>query len=120
MCYFDLVLLFGDVPLKTEASKAEHDFNIPRTDRNKVFDQMEEDFKAAINGMEYAVHQSIEFKGRLNKGAAMGLLANEPVQAGYFLNQKGVMERYPNYKAYYQNVIDITDQCRVKQARVAP
>ena len=31
-------------------------------------------------------------------------------RAGYFLNQKGVMERYPNYKAYYQNVIDITDQ----------
>jgi hypothetical protein len=111
MCYFDLVLLFGDVPLKTEASKAEHDFNIPRTDRNKVFDQMEEDFKAAINGMEYAVDQSIEFKGRLNKGAAMGLLARMNLfRAGYFLNQKGVMERYPNYKAYYQNVIDITDQ----------
>jgi len=41
----------------------------------------------------------------------MGLLARMNLfRAGYFLNQKGVMERYPNYKAYYQNVIDITDQ----------
>ncbi len=111
MSYLDLVLLFSDVPLKTEASKAEHDFNIPRTDRNIVFDQIESDFQEAIEGLEYAVDQSAEFKGRLNKGAALGLLARMNLfRAGYFLNQEGTIDRYPNYMEYYQNVIDITNE----------
>lgn len=110
MSYFDLVVLFGDVPLKTTASKAEHDFNLPRTDRNLVFDQIEADYLEAINGLEYAVDQTQDFSGRLNKGAALGLLARMNLyRAGYFLSQDGEIERYSNYLEYYQNVIDITD-----------
>lgn len=111
MCYFDLVLLFGDVPVKIEASKATHEFNIPRTDRRLVFDQIETDFKEAIRGLKYANDQSGEFEGRLNKGAALGLLARMNLfRAGYFLGQDGQMQRYQNYKEYYQNVIDLTKE----------
>lgn len=111
MAYFDLVLLWGDVPLKTQSSKADHDFNMVRTDRNLVFDQIESDYKKAIEGLEYAVDQKGDFVGRLNKGAAIGLLARMNLfRAGYFLSQEGKIERYPNYKEYYQNVISLTDE----------
>lgn len=111
MCYFDLVLLFGDVPFKTAPSKAEDEFNLARTDRNLIFDQIESDYKEAIKGMEYAADQTADFKGRLNKGAAIGLLARMNLfRAGYFLGQNGTMQRYANYKEYYQNVINLTDE----------
>lgn len=111
MCYLDLVLLWGDVPMKTEASKAEHEFDIARTDRKLVFEQIENDFKEAIEGLEYVNDQDGDFKGRLNKGAALGLLARMNLfRAGYFLGQDGTMQRYSNYKEYYQHVIDITKE----------
>lgn len=111
MCYFDLVLLWGDVPMKTEASKAKHEFTIPRTDRKLVFDQIEKDFNEAIKGLQYASDQEGDLKGRLNKGAALGLLARMNLfKAGYFLGQDAKMQRYTNYKEYYQKVIDITKE----------
>ncbi|NCB69977.1 MAG: RagB/SusD family nutrient uptake outer membrane protein [Bacteroidia bacterium] len=111
MCYFDLVLLFGDAPLKTNASKAQDNFKLARTDRQLIFDLIEEDFKAAIPHLKYAADQSGAYNGRFNKGAAMGMLARVNLfRAGYFLAQDGTMKRYDNYKEYYQNVIDITDE----------
>lgn len=111
MCYFDLVLLFGDVPLKTTSSKAQDNFKLVRTDRNLIFDFIVSDFEAAIPHLKYAADQSGAYNGRLNKGAAMGLLARVNLfRAGYFLAQDGTMKRYENYKKYYQNVIDITDE----------
>lgn len=111
MCYFDLVLLYGDVPLKKTASQSEDNYNVKRTDRNLIFDYIEEDLKAAIEVLEYAQDQTGGYNGRLNKGAAIGLLARVNLfRAGYFLGQNGQMQRYPNYKDYYQNVITLTDE----------
>jgi len=111
MCYFDLVLLFGDVPVKTTASKALDNFKIVRSDRKLVFDLITEDFTAAIPNLDYSSDQGGAYNGRMNKGAAMGLLARVNLfRAGYFLGQNGTMQRYDNYKEYYQKVITITDE----------
>jgi starch-binding outer membrane protein, SusD/RagB family len=111
MCYFDLVLLFGDVPMKTTASKAQDNFKLTRTDRQVIFDLIEDDFEAAIPHLKYSTDQSGAYNGRFNKGAAMGMLARVNLfRAGYFLAQDGTMKRYENYKDYYQKVIDITDE----------
>lgn len=111
MSYFDLVLLFGDVPLKTTASKAQDNFKIARTDRNQIFDLIVSDFEAAIPNLKYTADQTGGYNGRLSKGAAMGLLARVNLfRAGYFLAQDGTTKRYDNYLDYYQRVIDVTDE----------
>lgn len=110
MCYFDLVKLFGDVPLKITASQAQDNFKIARTDRKEIYDFISTDFEAAIPDLPYAKDEGT-YDGRMNKGAAMGLLARVNLyRAGYFLAQDGTIKRYDNYLEYYQKVIDITDE----------
>lgn len=48
LCYFDLVRMWGDVPMKLTSSKKSENFLIPRTDREKVYDQIIEDMTAAV------------------------------------------------------------------------
>lgn len=110
MCYFDLVILFGDVPFTTTPTESD-EFGLTRTDRNVIFDQIEKDYQEAIAHLEYTVDKSSTFDGRLNKGAVMGLLIRMNMfRAGYFLGQDGNMQRYPNYKEYYQKAITLADE----------
>lgn len=110
MCYFDLTLLFGDVPLTLKPSEAEDNFLNPRTDRKVVFDQILSDFDTAVKGLKYHSEGS-SYTGRLTKGAALGLYARANLyRAGYFLGQDGQMQRYDDYMTYFQNVIDITEE----------
>lgn len=111
ICYFDLVRLFGDVPLKTTASKAQDNFKIVRTDRNIVYDTIVADMQSAIPHLKYASAQDGAYNGRINKGAVMGLLARVNLfRGGYYLAQDGQMKRPDNYLDYYRNVIAVTDE----------
>ncbi len=111
ICYFDLVRLFGDVPLKTTASKAQDNFKLSRTDRTIVYDSIIADMKAAIPALKYTADQGGTYNGRLNKGAVMGMLARVYMfRAGYYLAQDGTMKQPDDYKLYYQKAIEITDE----------
>ena len=73
LCYFDLVRMWGDVPMKLTSSKKSENFLIPRTDREKLYDQIIEDMTAAVADLPW--HDEVSYTGRPSKGAAMGLLA---------------------------------------------
>ncbi|MNK23511.1 SusD family protein [compost metagenome] len=99
--YFDLVRLFGDVPLKLTPSKAGEQLNIPSTDRYVIYDQIIKDMKEAAEVLPAA----LPVDERINKWGAKAVLAKVALYAGgYSLRNRGdvgVMERPTNYKTYY-------------------
>lgn len=70
--YFDLVRIFGNVPLITEPLASSEFNNVPQVDRAAVFAQIEEDLLAAIPDL--APSFPAEMAGRLTKGGAQALL----------------------------------------------
>ena len=110
LCYFDLIRIWGDVPLKLKSSSLGDDFMIPRTDRELVYDQIIEDMEAAIPDLPW--HDEMgTYEGRMSKGAAMGMLARAYLyRAGYSLHQDGNMKRPEKYKDYYKRVKEITEE----------
>lgn len=109
MCYFDLTILFGDVPLKLTASKDGDDLKMPKTPRSEVYDQIVKDFKEAIPHLAWK-----EDAERISKGAAIGLLARAYLFRGgyslYDVNGNGEMKRPDNYKEYYTEANKLLDE----------
>lgn len=98
--YFDLVRLFGDVPMKLKSTEATDDVLLPRTDRYEIYTQIIKDMTEAI---ALIPENSAKSKDeRLSKGAVKGMLARVALFAGGFsLRQNAQMERPANYKEYY-------------------
>jgi hypothetical protein len=108
MAYFDLVILFGDVPLKLTYSRSQDNFALERTDKEIVYDAIIQDFKEAAAELDW--HDAGTYVGRLSKGAAYGLLARAYLfRGGYSLRQDGTMQRPNNYLDYYNKVVEYTD-----------
>lgn len=104
ICYFDLVRMWGDVPLKLTASDKKENFALTRTDREEVYEQIVKDMEEAVSDLPW--HDELSsYEGRPTKGAAMGLLARVYLfRAGYSLHQNGKMERPGKYLEYYGKV----------------
>lgn len=97
--YFELVRLYGDVPMKLNATQAGEDLQQPRTDRDTVYAQVIQDMKAAITLLPDAKTTVDE---RISKNGVKGILARVALFAGgYSLRQNGKMERPANYKDFY-------------------
>ena len=109
MCYFDLTILFGDVPLKLTSSKDGDNFKLPKTARSLVYDQIIQDYSEAIPDLLWK-----ESAERMSKGAAMGLLARAYLFRGgyslYDVSGTGVMKRPDNYKEYYTRANELLDE----------
>lgn len=100
--YFDLVRLYGPVPLKTKVSEYDDNFNIPRSSTDAIYDQIIADMSEAINDLPY-YDQVGRISSRITKGAALGILARVYLfRGGYSLNQDGEMVRADNYRYYYR------------------
>jgi len=96
--YFDLVRLWGDVPLKTTATQATDNFEIARTDKDLVYKQIIQDLRDAKAVLPEVSPNSND---RANQGAVRGYLVRTLLyRAGYALSQEGVMKRHDNYKTY--------------------
>jgi hypothetical protein len=68
--YFNLVRLFGDVPLVNSVTgPSENDLLFTRVAKSKIYELIISDFQDAIDNLDN------EFKSRASKGAAQGLLA---------------------------------------------
>lgn len=107
--YFDLVRLFGDVPLKITYTQAEDDMNLSRTDREVVYDQIVKDMNEAIVYIPELSQKAVD--ERLSKGAAKGVLARVYLgRAGYSLRQNGNRERPANYLDYYTEAARLTKE----------
>jgi hypothetical protein len=110
VCYFDLVRLWGDVPLKTTPSFQGENFVLPRTDRELVYDQIIEDLETAVRDLPWADEVS-PYEGRISKGGALGILARTYLfRGGYSLRQDGAMKRPDNYPEYYKRAKELTLQ----------
>lgn len=94
--YFNLVRLFGEVPLKLSSTKNLSDTKIELSSIGDVYSQIEKDLHSADSLMVNSAWTSVE--GRVAKGAVKTLLAKVYLtMAGYPL-QKG--------KDYYQKAYD--------------
>ena len=71
--YFNLVNIFGEVPLKTEAALTTEALQVPLAQIDDIYFQIEKDLEAAAKVLpqEYDAAE----KGRITKGAAYSLLA---------------------------------------------
>ncbi len=71
--YFQLVNIFGEIPLKTEPVKTSDDLYAPVSSVEAVYEQIETDLLSAKNNLP--VNITSANYGRVSKGAAFGLLA---------------------------------------------
>ena len=104
---YNLVRYWGDVPYKISSSTGINDTFIGRTDRNKIYDQIELDLDFAKNNLEWA--SDIGTSERASQGAARALLMRVELQrAGYSLGHDGKMSRPDEEfcKSCYEKVIE--------------
>ncbi|MFK8009298.1 MAG: RagB/SusD family nutrient uptake outer membrane protein [Saprospiraceae bacterium] len=73
LAYFDLVRVYGEVPLITKPPVFGDDLLYPRTDVNEVYDLIKSDFEFAAEHLP--LQWSGSKAGRATKGAALGFLA---------------------------------------------
>lgn len=79
--YFQLVKFFGDVPLVVDQRLgAEEVTETERTNKTTVYQQIETDLSAAANTLEW----TNPVKGRITKGAALGLLGKVYLYQGKY------------------------------------
>ncbi len=71
--YFQLVNIFGEIPLKTEPVKTSADLHVPVSSVEIIYGQIETDLLSAKNNLPVDI--SPGNYGRVSKGAAFGLLA---------------------------------------------
>ncbi len=72
--YFQLVTLYGSVPLFTENAASEADYNKPKSSVADIYTQIESDLVDAIAGLPNKSELSAAMKFRASKGAAQSLL----------------------------------------------
>ncbi|RIH63950.1 RagB/SusD family nutrient uptake outer membrane protein [Mariniphaga sediminis] len=111
LMYFDLVRIFGAVPLKTTPTKASDDMAIPRASYEELYNQMEQDLTDAAELLPWS--SGIPEAGeRTNKGAALGLHARVCLaRGGYYLDvYEKTRTRVSNYKDYYEKAAQLTKQ----------
>ena len=73
LAYFNLVRLFGKLPLITLPGPSEAALKVPRSEVSKIYDLIISDFTAGVNALPTSYTGSDI--GRATKGAAMGMLA---------------------------------------------
>lgn len=86
--YFNLVRWFGDLPLITNPFP--ENFEIPRTDKAQIYDQIIADLEDAAAVLPLRSAQAPADLGRVTKGSAQGLLSKVYLTLGNFVEA----ERY--------------------------
>ena len=84
--YYQLMDLFGGVPLVTDTELKER----PRNTRTEIFNFVESELKAIRADLPLASDRSDAEYGRVTRGAADALLANLYLNAGVFRKETGV------------------------------
>lgn len=90
--YFQLVKNWGDVPLRLSSEVALDELQSQRDPKVKVYEQIEKDMLQAIEFLPPA--SSVKSPGRINKGAAQGILARIYLNwAGHPIQDKSKFEK---------------------------
>ena len=114
MLYYDMVVLFGDIPFRTKPAHGDDNLYIGATDRREIFTWLINDLKSAASGMKWAEDVTVE---RAGKEFCFGLIARLAItRGGYALYPNknnvydvGTMERATDYADYYKIARDYAD-----------
>jgi starch-binding outer membrane protein, SusD/RagB family len=110
--YFNLVNIFGEIPLKTNPPLTDAEINVAKSPVTNIYAQIEKDLNEAAAALE-PVAEGKDL-GRATKGAALGLLAksylyqqkwNEVLSA---IDQVDALGLYSLEPVYRNNFIDST------------
>jgi len=105
--YYELIRNWGDIPFRTKAYQPGDEQNLPKTDRDVIYDQIIDDLLKADSLVPWWTEVPLE--ERITKGAVKGLLARIALaRGGWSLRREGGMQRGSNYEYYYQIA---RDQC---------
>jgi starch-binding outer membrane protein, SusD/RagB family len=80
--YFNLVNIFGSIPLKLNPPITQSDINVPKSSVSKIYNQIETDLISA-SAVLPATYTGSDV-GRATKGAALGLLAKAYLYEGKY------------------------------------
>lgn len=97
--YYNLVTMFGDVPLVTEVVGP--DDVRPRSSAAEVWTQIETDLTEAINVLPLKSELTLDDLGRITKGAARGLLVKSYAFQGKWTEAQPVAEAIINSNEYF-------------------
>jgi len=102
LCYFDLIQYFGDVPFKVRSTEAGDVFNLPKTDRDSIYEYIVKDLADAEHYVPWI--SETHTAEVISKGFVKGLRARIALAyAGYSLRNKTFeMRRGKNWQQYYK------------------
>ncbi len=109
--YFDLVKLYGDVPLVTKPLNAD-EINLARTSADLVYASIEQDLKDAIAVLPKKSEYAATDLGRATKGAALALLVKVCVaqaSPGYQGQSFYDASKWAEAKTYAEQLFALTD-----------
>lgn len=99
--YYELIRIWGDVPVQWEPSALISDLFPKRTNRDSIYPRLLSDLEKAKSLMPWRIEVTQD--ERFTKGSAIALKAKIALFAGgYSLRQDGQMKRPDTYKEYYQ------------------
>lgn len=100
--YFELMNLWGDVPFKTKSTQAGDEFNIPKTNRDSIYEFLINDLASVEDYMPWMTETKTA--ERVNKGFVKGLRARMALAyAGYSLrNNTFETKRGRYWQEYYK------------------
>jgi len=108
--YMELIKHWGDVPASFEPSADQATLNLPKTDRDIIYDRLLEDLKNAAAMVPWRRDAGVADDERITKGAVKALRARIALyRGGYSLRKSKLMERRADYRNFYQIA---RDECR--------
>lgn len=96
--YFDMVRLWGDVPLLVEPVTVTESYSIARTSANEIYSQIISDLEYSENNLPLL--SEAERIGQATKGAAQGLLGKVYLTLGDNSNAEKYLKRVIDSKEY--------------------
>ena len=104
--YFNLVRLYGGVPIHTSAIKGESNFYPPKNTVEEVYALILDDFKKASEScLPYSKQPVAEF-GHATKGAAQAMLSLSYLTYGNYFDLKSNSQEAANYYQLAENYAD--------------
>ncbi len=102
LCYYELVSLWGDVPFTTASVKDDDNFNLPKTDRDEIYEYLIQELKDVEDYVPWLKQTTTA--ERVNKAFVKGLRARMALSyAGYSLRNKTLeTKRGRNWQEYYK------------------
>ena len=109
--YFDLIKNWGDVPASFVPAIDLADLNLPKTDRDSIYDHILADLELAGTLVPWRGTAGVAEDERITRGAVKGLRARIALfRGGYSLRKSKKMERRADYLDYYRIA---RDECKL-------